>query len=1022
MATIARTQFRNWFLGRTMSPVSIQLCSDQSHGRIFLSDVAGVGRFVLHGLKKGAMHSLSFRNEIVGHGFSPTINKVLIVEELGSHQPVPLYLRQDENIYFNGRPVKYNAKALALDLRLWFDGKRKTPPLGIRLKSNNRGELFLGSYKSKSFFVGAKLQPETEYNLDFGQKGNDLYCRVSKTNGTLIDLYYLRYNDKFCNRARPKKISARRSAEQRSIKVRDFLEGNGTNPGRLAYKVYDDGEIRLCTLSDGSYVRLRGLGKGKRSAKLEFKQDKTGNVIVCVYEKQGLLNNWYIVRQAEEIMLAPLPQLAWQYGKFVPEVAQIKDWLATGAGKTVSCFQDSFAAVWFAHCLREQTGREISLSYVMHKLWLEKKIPRQALHSFSMLASYLDLFFSLPGEIKALAAKDSSVPEFFDRLWQIRGQARLVSVVSALFVGGILGPRKRKGYYEQLAQAYEVAQDSANKWLRQAPDFNNDFAGAVAFLIRNHKGNLPLNLMILALGVQGKLSLQNIKLNSLALGYIRRNLDLIEEKEGVVEQSFVLNTKGKKYPQKLEALIVFLIRQLFAEDLSLVENFRAIPVSLPKQRQEAALYGFAKEAPAFDNPFAMTEWLIENRVADYSLRHHVDYLLYCQKIPEERAAGFVYLANAYTYFLLQREQIITDIKAAIEAVPRELYPTPHLIRKEILKTKNWRKRGKDEPVGESFVYLVVLAAFRLNWQELYPQVKKHQQGRDKMSRLGRVFVQTGALSSEQTASLQSIEEKRFAAGRQLLMEEETDTLVALSRLGYKKAQDYLIYFYLPLLKARAQKWAVPRMPFEELLQIAQIKFLLLSQKFDPSFGTKFMTYVFANLDWYLFVEVRRETGAIYRPAHYINEMKKINRTRDVLRQELGRNPHDEELARTLDIEVDELRTKMSLAIEIKSMSDRVGHDTEFEKFLADPAMQVEEAVVADSLRAILERAIAETKSLSDSERNVLTMRYLRGRIYTLEEVGQELSLTKERIRQIQQKAFTKLFKGRFSSGLRLYLD
>ena len=152
-------------------------------------------------------------------------------------------------------------------------------------------------------------------------------------------------------------------------------------------------------------------------------------------------------------------------------------------------------------------------------------------------------------------------------------------------------------------------------------------------------------------------------------------------------------------------------------------------------------------------------------------------------------------------------------------------------------------------------------------------------------------------------------------------------------------------------------------------------------------------------------------------------MRMIRKIELQLKQKLGRQLSVEELAKVLDMDLDELKVKIRLEVKIKSMHEPLAEDFNLEAILPDPTAKVEEAVVEKGLKEIVEKAIAQTRNLKDQERQVLTMRYLQGdTVISLAEVGRRLFLTRERVRQIENKALNKLAQGRYCKELRRYLD
>ena len=243
----------------------------------------------------------------------------------------------------------------------------------------------------------------------------------------------------------------------------------------------------------------------------------------------------------------------------------------------------------------------------------------------------------------------------------------------------------------------------------------------------------------------------------------------------------------------------------------------------------------------------------------------------------------------------------------------------------------------------------------------------------------------------------------------LLTQEEETLLAAKVRAGDSNAKSRLIEANLRLVVSVAKGFRGQRMEFADLIQAGNLGLMNAADKFDPARGTRFSTYA----TWWIRHSIVRcivtQSRTIRIPEHLFESVDKILRTSRRLMETLGRDPTEAELAEALNMTVENVRKLLLLAREPLSL-DAPGGDEEDDPLAniipaetGDPAELTEARMMARQVRELL-------PALTPQERQVLDLRYgLRdGRPRSLESVGKELRLTRERIRQIENKALQKL--------------
>ena len=276
-------------------------------------------------------------------------------------------------------------------------------------------------------------------------------------------------------------------------------------------------------------------------------------------------------------------------------------------------------------------------------------------------------------------------------------------------------------------------------------------------------------------------------------------------------------------------------------------------------------------------------------------------------------------------------------------------------------------------------------------------------------------IQTDELSSSLDLYLDEL--SRYP----LLAAEDEDRVARLARSGDSLALDRLVRANLRFVVSVAKKYQNRGMPFSDLIQEGNVGLVTAARKFDPDQGVKFISYAVWWIRQAILAALAKQSRAVRLPLNRATELARVIRVREELKQSLGREPSAEEIAEIAELDTATVEMLQALNVAEVRLDAPVGTGDDnqlVDRFLVDES-SAEESLESKLLREQIARALQELKP---RDARVVRLYYgLQGEEeHTLEQIGELLGVTRERVRQLRDRALRELRSGSAGQALRSF--
>jgi RNA polymerase sigma factor (RpoD-like family) len=323
------------------------------------------------------------------------------------------------------------------------------------------------------------------------------------------------------------------------------------------------------------------------------------------------------------------------------------------------------------------------------------------------------------------------------------------------------------------------------------------------------------------------------------------------------------------------------------------------------------------------------------------------------------------------------------------------------------RSSEYRKTSSDDTVGAFFKEMA-----------RYPLLKPEEEV--DLANSVQFLVEMDELQQRLAKELGHKPTKAELAKAVNLTERQLESRLYRGRVAKRK----MIRSNLRLVVSIAKRYLNRGVPFLDLIQEGALGLNRATEKFDPDKGYKFSTYAYWWIRQAITRTIANDARTIRLPIHIVEKLNKLKKAQRDLKQELQRNPNEEELAAALEITPSNLRQLLQLRRRSLSLNHRVGkgEDTELVDLLEDNELRLPEEQMSETM---MRQEIWDVLSdvLTEREKDVISLRYglTSSEPYTLEEVGGMFNLSRERVRQIQSKAMRKLRRPQVARRLKGWL-